>query len=216
MQSEDVVEPGRRERKKRATRNRICQAVLDLTARRNLDEITIDEIAVHADVSPRTFFNYFQSKEEALLATPNDWAERVEQLLLTAPEDLPPWQALQEAVLRAAADFGSTIDRQTMRRILAMDEMSVDQERMRAFVQMERRLIADVARRMAVDPAHDVRPALQVGAAVTGLRVAVSVWTTTEPEVPLLDVTRRCLDVLGGGLRAEHAPDRPGSAPVAP
>jgi AcrR family transcriptional regulator len=61
------AELGLRERKRLATRRSIQLAVLQLVAERGLDGITIDEVSRVADVSPRTFFNYFASKEEALL-----------------------------------------------------------------------------------------------------------------------------------------------------
>jgi AcrR family transcriptional regulator len=61
------AEPGLRERKRLATRRAIQVAVLELLADRGLDGVTVDEISKLADISPRTFFNYFTSKEEAML-----------------------------------------------------------------------------------------------------------------------------------------------------
>ncbi len=64
-----TVEPeevGLRERKRRATRRSIQLAVLRLTAENGLDQVTIDEISRDAGVSPRTFFNYFPTKEASL------------------------------------------------------------------------------------------------------------------------------------------------------
>lgn len=60
-------EPGLRERKRLATRRAIQSAALRVVRERGLDGATIDEISRVADVSPRTFFNYFSSKEDAIL-----------------------------------------------------------------------------------------------------------------------------------------------------
>lgn len=58
---------GLRERKRLATRRAIEFAVLSLTVQRGVDKVTIEDISAAADVSPRTFFNYFSSKDEALV-----------------------------------------------------------------------------------------------------------------------------------------------------
>jgi AcrR family transcriptional regulator len=63
----EIAEPGLRERKRLATRRAIQIAVLDLVGERGLERVTVDEISRAADISPRTFFNYFASKEDAIL-----------------------------------------------------------------------------------------------------------------------------------------------------
>ena len=59
--------PGLRERKRELTRLRLEQVTIELALRDGLDKVTVDAISEQADVSPRTFFNYFETKEDALL-----------------------------------------------------------------------------------------------------------------------------------------------------
>jgi AcrR family transcriptional regulator len=63
-----TVEPvGLRGRKRQETRARLEQAAVSLVVRDGLEHATICAISDLADVSPRTFFNYFESKEDAVL-----------------------------------------------------------------------------------------------------------------------------------------------------
>ncbi|WFR66662.1 TetR/AcrR family transcriptional regulator [Curtobacterium flaccumfaciens] len=61
------AEPGLRERKRRATRLAIQQAALRIAIEEGLAAVTVDEVSRRADISPRTFFNYFPNKEGAIL-----------------------------------------------------------------------------------------------------------------------------------------------------
>jgi AcrR family transcriptional regulator len=61
-----------RERKKRATRERLLEVAQQAFAERGYDETTFDEIAARADVSRATVFNYFPRKDAFLFA----WVER--------------------------------------------------------------------------------------------------------------------------------------------
>jgi AcrR family transcriptional regulator len=58
---------GLRDRKRLETRARLEKAAVELVLRDGLEHATIDAISVQADVSPRTFFNYFDCKEDAVL-----------------------------------------------------------------------------------------------------------------------------------------------------
>ncbi len=58
---------GLRERKRAQTRRRLEEAAIGLALRDGLDNVTIDAISERAEVSRRTFFNYFDSKDDAIL-----------------------------------------------------------------------------------------------------------------------------------------------------
>lgn len=63
----DTAEPGLRERKRLATRRAIQVAAVEIAAEHGVERVTVDEISRIADISPRTFFNYFPTKEAALI-----------------------------------------------------------------------------------------------------------------------------------------------------
>ncbi|HAM26908.1 MAG TPA: TetR family transcriptional regulator [Microbacteriaceae bacterium] len=63
----DLAEPGLRERKRAATFRTIHAAAAELALEVGLEHATVDAISDRANVSSRTFFNYFASKEDAVL-----------------------------------------------------------------------------------------------------------------------------------------------------
>ncbi|TFD00994.1 TetR family transcriptional regulator [Cryobacterium sinapicolor] len=81
-------EPGLRERKRLATRRALQRAVLTLTCDRGIEKVTVEDISRHADVSPRTFFNYFPSKDAALVGDELDLAseEQIEGFVHGGPD----------------------------------------------------------------------------------------------------------------------------------
>ena len=94
----DAGRTGLRERKKRRTRQAIATAALRLFAERGYEETTIAEIAAAADVSPRTFFSYFPSKEDVVFAEIDDrLAEVSERLRRTSGET--PMETIRRSVI---------------------------------------------------------------------------------------------------------------------
>ena len=82
--------PGRRERKKRETRAALTAAALRLALEKGPDNVTVEEIAEAADVSVRTFFNYFPHKEHAILGRNPEHLELALERLRTAPAEQSP------------------------------------------------------------------------------------------------------------------------------
>lgn len=97
-------EPTLRERKKQRTRKAISDAATDLFAERGFDAVTVDDVAEAADVSRKTVFNYFRSKEDLLF----DEADAARERLLAAVREREPDESVLDAVRRNAL---ATIER---------------------------------------------------------------------------------------------------------
>ncbi|MEU5873545.1 helix-turn-helix domain-containing protein [Glycomyces sp. NPDC047369] len=116
----DETEPGRRERKKRRTREAILDAAYRLFERHGYERTTVNEIAAEADVSPGTFFNHFPAKESVL------FADRAELLALgpATVADRRPGETVVELLVRMIArmlsEFEPGGDRERLRLELVM------------------------------------------------------------------------------------------------
>src|SRR5665213_3942549 len=102
-------ELGLRERKRLATRRAIQLAAVELASERGFDRVTIDEISHVANVSPRTFFNYFPSKESAIIGELPELPElpdeaRIERFIAAGPQE-PILDGVAELLI-AAIDTG--------------------------------------------------------------------------------------------------------------
>ena len=89
---------GLRERKKAHTRESIIDAAIDLFERNGFDATTVEEIAAAADISPRTFFRYFESKIDVVMAEKGDDHPGIETLLLARPPTEGPVEAMHQVV----------------------------------------------------------------------------------------------------------------------
>jgi AcrR family transcriptional regulator len=94
-----MTQAGLRERKKVHTREALAQAALDLFARQGFDHTTIDEIADMCDISPRTFFRYFPSKEAVLYADADQRRDQLMQALAERPAGEAPLVSIRQVLL---------------------------------------------------------------------------------------------------------------------
>ncbi len=87
MQS--ATTPGRRDRKRNATRVAIVEAALALFEEKGFAATTVDEIAERADVAQRTFFRHFPTKEAVLFPNRDDGISEFRDALAARPADEP-------------------------------------------------------------------------------------------------------------------------------
>jgi AcrR family transcriptional regulator len=100
-----IPRPGLRERKKRATRKALRDAALRLALERGPDSVRVDDIAEAAGVSPRTYNNYFASREQAIVAAVTAEREaRVAEAVAARPASTRLAEAVTEAIVEQYTD----------------------------------------------------------------------------------------------------------------
>jgi AcrR family transcriptional regulator len=188
---------GLRERKKLAVRRALGSAAVRLAVERGLENVTIEDIAAEADVSRRTFGNYFSSKYEAVCALGTDRARCIGADLLARPDGEPLWAALVNAVLAHYADADRASDAAWLAGLkLGPGSPAIRGEYLKVYSAMQRALAGAIAARTGADPEHDMSPEVLAGAVTAAAQVAVGRWAAADPPVPLQPLLRRALDQL--------------------
>ena len=101
----DPIPQGLRERKKRQTRIDLARAAVSLFEVRGYDAVTIDDIAAQANVSRRTFFRYFDSKDDVVAVDPEGKIAAMRIALRDGPPDEPTLDALCRGALAMTAAY---------------------------------------------------------------------------------------------------------------
>src|SRR2546430_9735547 len=94
-----TTQPGLRERKKQRTRETISRAAHRLFAERGYHATTLPDIAEAADVSTRTIFAYFASKEDILFSDFPLMKDALGQALAERPEGEEALETVRKFIL---------------------------------------------------------------------------------------------------------------------
>jgi AcrR family transcriptional regulator len=162
---------GLRERKKQQTRRAIHEAAMRLFAERGFDATTIADIAAAADISPRTFFGYFASKEEAIFAKFEQAFEEFDRALRDRPAETTALDALRVWVQHAAEEHMPTPDQMRLEARLRRESPAVAACDLRHTRQFEKRLAEAVGEDLG-EPADALRPRLVAAAATAALQAS--------------------------------------------
>lgn len=192
--------PSLRERKKERTRATIERVALDLFEASGFDGTTIEDIATAAEIAPRTFFHYFPSKEDVVLA---DYAARLEKILAALrdrPADETPWEALRSAFLGVAVDYEAARSQLLRRFRIVQAEPAVGARSLQLQAGWESAVAAVVAGRLRTDASRDVVPGVLAGAALAAMRASLVRWLADGGRTSLPDHLIECFDLMSAGL----------------
>ncbi|CAN5556519.1 TetR family transcriptional regulator [soil metagenome] len=194
-----IEELGLRARKKLERRRCIEAAAIDLIEASGYDGTTIDDIAARADIAPRTFFYYFPTKEDVVLADYAARLERITEELRQRPLAEPPWTALRNAFVTVGADYTSQRDELVRRFVIMADNPSVYARSLQLQAGWEDAL-ADVLTARSGNGNDDVLPRLMASAALACMRSSLRHWLLTGHHTELPALFENCFDRLARGL----------------
>jgi AcrR family transcriptional regulator len=196
-----------RERKKLATRRSLRRIALDLVAERGFAHVTVDDIAEAADVSPRTFFNYFPSKEAALFGTDPDRASELRQRIVQQAPGEPVLDALRMVMVSdalAVADELSELGGDPAEWLSRMKEARADPHLRAAhaaqMAMVERAITEGLAERLGTDPEWDPYPGLLAATASGVFRASMTFWASSGGTVPLSQLIDLAFRAVAHGL----------------
>ncbi|MBT2248521.1 TetR family transcriptional regulator [Arthrobacter sp. BHU FT2] len=162
--NESATSDGLRERKRTATRAAITSAARALTSEKGLNGYTVEEVCEAAGISRRTFFNYFPTKEDAIIGHAEDDvpADVIDEFVAGGADspagDISPtlFRDLVRLSLRLAEDM--TASEEETRQLIAVvkKEPQLILRIIGVTEQREAQFARDVARREGVTPDHPV------------------------------------------------------------
>jgi AcrR family transcriptional regulator len=196
----------RRDRQRQETRLALALAALDLAKEHGLASVRVPQIAAAVGVSPRTFNNYFPSKEAAIVWPATLRAGRLAASLANRPAA----ESLADAIVATVAgqDGAAEVDGLPAGwldqfRALVAAEPTLQGECLKAAAAAETALAGAIARRARV-PAGQLEPQLLAAIAVAAERAAVLHWPRTpDPRPSLTDAVR---GAVGMALRGMAGP----------
>lgn len=183
--------PGLRERKKAETRQAVHEAALRLVVAHGLDSVTVEAIADAANISRRTFSNYFSGKEDALLYGEEQRIRALVGQVRAQPAGMSAWQALRGSIEELQRQVGEPEREWALRTRLARRHPSLLARQLANHAALERDLAGAVAERHSTVPASVLAAAFLVA-----LRLAAVVWTEEQQTRTLREVMNETLDQI--------------------
>jgi AcrR family transcriptional regulator len=193
---------GLRERKKIAARRALQRAALELTAERGLEHVTVEDIAAAAGMSTRTFFNYFSSKEDALVAPDEHRLAQYTSRLIDRPADEAPLQALRAVLAEEMRAQSEDLDLLRLQMSVVEPDPALLPRLVGSFAAVERILAQAVAQRTGTDVDRDAYPMLLAAVATAAVRTALHLWRTSDFQSSLPDLVDDAFVALAAGLPA--------------
>lgn len=193
-----TTRPGLRERKRLATMKRIQEVALDLFDERGFTEVTIEEIAEAAEVSPSSVYRYFGSKEQVVLW--DDFDVQFFDLADAELANMPPVQAMRTALAEAMTRFydrDETLARRKTR--YALEEQALRPALLETTDEFARR-VAEALRRSSDAQLDELEAQVTAAAMVWAMMAASRHWHWNGYKSSIREELERALEIVERGL----------------
>lgn len=198
-----TAETSLRERKKLATRKAMSRVAWSLMIEQGLDAVTPEAIAEAVDVSPRTFRNYFASREEAILDGLVHRGTSIVGELRACPAEEPVWESLTRVLPRVLAGVvGERANIMVLLRVIR-DNPAMKAQHLVTYESTNRLLAAVIAERTGTDIERDLFPRLLAASVAGALRTSVELWAEGATDAALPDLILESLALVRAGLPIE-------------
>lgn len=166
-------------RKRQLVRDAIYDAAIDLFAKHGFDETTVEEVADAAGISRRSFFRYFESKDDLLALNTVLCGEVICQTVVSCPANLSLLDVVRETVL---AGVRFTEAQKHTRQIIEIAQRSTSarQAHMSRLMEVEDRVGAAFAARMKSKSRYSSKSLLLAGMSVLLMNSATASWYVGE------------------------------------
>ncbi|MFF8970998.1 TetR family transcriptional regulator [Streptomyces sp. NPDC014995] len=193
------------QRKRQLVSDELTEAALQLLALKGFDGVTIDEIAVAAGVSKRTFFRYFASKEDVVVQFLSGMGEAMRAELAARPADEPPSVALRHTVQVPVAECADRSDH--AERALRVVRLILRTPALRArFLERQAQwrddLAAELTHRLPPGPDPDLRARLAAGMTLTAFDTVLQRWSDSDGTQDPAALTDHAFTLLAPALDA--------------
>jgi AcrR family transcriptional regulator len=189
---------GLRERKKLAAMRRIQEVALDLFDERGFEDVTIEEIAEAAVVSPSSVYRYFGTKEQLVL-----WDEvdvRLFEAMETELASGPPVEGVRTALSGVLTQFFDREDELAKRKTrYALEEPALRAALLEATDALTKRVAAALARASSRAP-DDLEPQVVATTLIGAMMAAARHWNATGYRTSIADEIERALTIVERGL----------------
>ncbi len=199
MKATDSAKLGLRERKKLKTRAAIQHNAIRLFLEQGYHETTVEQIAEAAEVSPSTFFRYFQTKEALVLE--DDFDPMLVELYKSQPRDVHPIQAYLNVIKESKARISAEARQEIRTRMEIVAKVPELQAALMGQMNNTLDLFAElVAERL--EKGKDDLAALAIAGAMVGIVMGANAYFLRQPGVDFIDaiesaVEQYCRETLG-------------------